>query len=1733
MKKIKDLIEIPEIETVIKINELYDYDQKLLKDKIYNTFILTEEVLFGISIIIKKISQKENSGFIVKGSYGSGKSHFLAYLAAISENVNLFKNLTSFSPEISHFEKDFFPGEILAVPVSLTSYTQDVSLENAVFDSIRKKLMNNRINFPSSISQKIIEDFKTFISNDLVNEFFETYANKTVDEQALCLREFLINKNLSFTPVLSRDDFYLLIQKSLQQHFPGGILLLIDEVSEFLRSRSELDVNSEDIRFLQFLGEWNLPLNCWTILSMQEDIEEISSASELALNKIRDRFNSRIYLSTTHIKELLEKRLSIKKENSRQEIANVYSEFKDYFPTWKLSFDEFYNIYPVHPATVYYLESVSNLFSKARGMVEFFYNSLHAVDAETQLPYIENNANVLITPDKVFDNFYDKIQENQAIHDFIDQIYKNFVKEIPLIFQESGEQVLDEIQQEKQVAQALVKILILTEIAPGLKKLTIGKLAELTGKGISQLEQETNINFIRHILNKLMSSFTYIKKEDVDGRYNDIYFISPKKSILDRFEEEVNKNFGRIVNIEKKAISLLIQHCSNSRLPLQNFYQSEIIDFCFWQETSRKFLITLALPERVTPDMLQSWEQKIERSDFEYVVILGYPVFGSDKTIDLWQQIASCSDRFKQSFVYWQPTMLSDKNLKLISRYYAEQYTYQSIQNENPDFLGDMQPTINQRINDLKNDSLNILIESFFPPLLLMYENEDLFQDIARIIIDFNQLKQRLTDKLLSQLYEEHKKIKPIISEPPLTSINEVINYINENLTGRHFVLASESMKSLIKNLIERLHLIKIVGFEIIIDVRPEQSPFIRELLKTIEKEKPGYKNLFSKYRKSIFGCTEPQFIFVLYLLSAAGFIQIVYKKKSIKPNQATVNIIENADQLTPGEQVSNLFMKEYFKLVPLVGSIKTNDLHLKGQEKCWENLIEFKERYDDFISNKIQLIERFGNTKPFSKETFTNHLQSLNYLKDVLSHVKRSLPSGQGIETLLNFIESEAVIQQAMISFEKIKEIDNANLQHIVFIYDYVNHPLISQVVEDTSLSDSFQLVVGKLQTFKTSFDNYGLDTLFSEFEQFKFSYREYYADYHDKLYPKDFYSEIGSIKNLSEFKILKYLSDIELISVRNDFVQIENIVNLTLSVQCSRDLFKELQSKPVCSCQFKAAVLEKKYSKNELLKKINAGITEYLNAIKSKENHDKIIEYKVAANQVQDVNNSNVFEYFLNMDLTTFPSTTEMEKNINPHTMASLNEALSGDIIIVDKNLNELTDVLYGRKLKPEQIKQNLFSWLDEAALPSGEVYIAISDSHENQLASPAAELPAIVVYEINKLFPGEKVEGAIGKIVSGYLFEILKEIDVNIPNFKQDSLEIKKIENIVDLLPQDCDFFKWLSSENISLLFEYLKMDNFTVESLIRLYNKLNQFPEIRKQAIATIYKKMNTFDETEVIESLTDKSEESLFLKKFLILNRLNKTAFNIPESYTQFLPLTVEENSMYLQSQELIRKNELKQYLPDDFSNFFDAAIRSRLTKLENVFVEKLPNWEKDRYLISWHIKKIVENEAAKFIIIDSMRADFYSVLRNQLCEQTGLLLIEENYCLSLRPSDTESYYKFLEDLQIPFMKCVEREYNISKFKERFLTDKKETYFYIINFLDEKIHAEKSGFAEVVAEFIERLKAFLFPILSQLKKDEIFYLSSDHGFVEKTGYHYKDTPRYTHGGDSLYERIVPVGKFKKI
>ncbi|MBN2011513.1 hypothetical protein JW960_19430 [candidate division KSB1 bacterium] len=1732
MKKIRDLIEIPHIETVIKINELYDYDSVNLQQKIYDTFVLTEEVLSGLALIVKKIARKENAGFIVKGSYGSGKSHLLAYIAAIAGSPALFKRLCVASQEIAHYQKEFFPGEMLAVPVSLTSYQQNISLENAVFDSIRKKIINTGISFPESISGKIMDDFKTFVAPDLTDEFFSQYGDAPIEGQVAHLREFLSDKNISFTPVMSRDDLYTIIEKSLQQHFPGGLVLLIDEVSEFLRSRSEIDINSEDIRFLQFLGEWNLSLNCWIVLSMQEDIEEISSMSEVALNKIRDRYNNRIHLSTTHIKELLKKRLSIKKDNSRDEINKIYFEFRDYFPTWTLDFEEFYNIYPVHPATVYYLESISNLFSKSRGMVEFFYNSLHADMPDSNLSYVDHDANVLITPDQVFDNFQDKIQENLATHDFVDKIYRDYTKEIPLIFKPSTDRDADEVREEIQVATRLVKILILTEIAPGLKKLTISKLAELTGKGVSQLEQDTNINYIRYVLSKLMAALSYIKREDVDGKYNDIYYISPEKTALNRFDDEVRKNIDRIASIEKKAIQLLIQNCAHPRLPLQNFYQREITEQCGWQETSRKLLVTMTMPDRIDDNLLTEWERKIEKGNVEYILALGYPVTGTEDKADLWRRISQRSFRMKKSFVYWQPNVIHGKPLQLLINYFAQQHTYRSILSENPAFFGGYETEIRQRIDDLSHQAMDIVIEAYFPPTLYMDGDVDVFMDVARIIVDFNQLKQKLTDRLLGELYTEHHKIKPIISEPPLSSIHEVLHYINDNIIGQHFIVPSESMKSLIKNLIEKLYLIKVRENDISIEPRPEQSTFVRELLKVIEGQRPGYDYLFPYLRHSVFGCTEPQFVMTLYMLSVAGYIQICVNGKPVKPNQLTVQMIQSADLIIPGEQVSQRFLKEHQKLAPLVGKINANELHLKGQERVWDELLQFRERNEHRIANKSALLERYRAIPPFTDATFSDDLKALDYLAKLLEHIKHSYPSRKGIDLVLVAVDSEAVLQEALLRLEHLLGLDNAKLQHIVFIHEYMSNPFVRDILQDSELLDQFQSINETITGFGSGLNGVNIERLFSDFEGFRSAYMQVYTVHHDSLYPKKYYAAVQNIRETSEYNVLQLLSGIELISVKNDLIHIDNLINSLLGMQCRNDLTRELQYKPVCACEYRNQSAERQYSGDELLDMIKSGILEYFAAIQSREIADKIIRYKLTFNQVHDQDRGNVLDFFLNMDTTSFPAGIELARNINANTIGIINEALTGDIRIIEKNLNELTDSLYGRKFKPAQIKQIFLDWLAESEMPDGDVYISISDIQRSSAKSQLANLPAILIDELRKLMPETTIERASELVILDYLNAMLKSYGIDVPGFKAELDEPAKRGMIIDLFPQSMDLLAWVSEKNRALLFEYLKPDTIPIDVLIKLYNEAQRFTAIRMAIIAALYKNINTFAEAPVIYKLTDQSAPTFFLRHFLLLNQLNRTPLQIPEAFFSFLQLAVDEMKNVYLCKKLISINQQQQYLPVEFSRFIEKPVQDRLIRLENEFQGNLAQWDTERNSIGRQLLKIRERESPRIIIIDGLRADFYLLLADELCKHVDAYVEEQHYCLSLRPSNTETYYELLDKHAIPYYKTVEREYNLEKFKSQFLSLDGGEQLYIISFLDEKIHSEKAGLVDLFGDFLSRLERFLFPILSQLPKETVFYISSDHGFAERTGYALKDESRYFHGGDSMAERIVPVGKFRK-
>ena len=87
------------------------------------------------------------------------------------------------------------------------------------------------------------------------------------------------------------------------------MVLLVDELSEFLRSKTDPHAYNEDIRFLQYLGEEASSFPLWVVASLQEWIEETGEINQDTFNKIKDRYPLRISLGRSHIEELVSHRL--------------------------------------------------------------------------------------------------------------------------------------------------------------------------------------------------------------------------------------------------------------------------------------------------------------------------------------------------------------------------------------------------------------------------------------------------------------------------------------------------------------------------------------------------------------------------------------------------------------------------------------------------------------------------------------------------------------------------------------------------------------------------------------------------------------------------------------------------------------------------------------------------------------------------------------------------------------------------------------------------------------------------------------------------------------------------------------------------------------------------------------------------------------------------------------------------------------------------------------------------------------------------------------------------------------------------------------------------------------------------------------------------------------------------------------------------------------------------------
>ncbi len=289
----------------------------------------------------------------------------------------------------------------------------------------------------------------------------------------------------------------------LQDRFPQGIFLLLDELSEFLRSKPTSQSFNEDVRFLQFLGEWAQDHQFWILAALQEQIEHTGAIEQDLYRKIKDRYPYRLWLTTSHVKDLIAGKILRKKPSYAAAVEKLAREMKKIFPD--ADYTSLCQIYPLHPATLDLLEEVRDRFSQARGIIDFALTRLLGNAARNVTPFLDQPWGNLISPDLIVDHFADLFELQPEFLPIAQKILPYYRKHISRLFEKK-------LQQE--LAWRLLKLLILVHLSPSRDRLDCLDAARWLLFKISSLDASKNVEIVKKTLDLMVQQGAYVKRQD-------------------------------------------------------------------------------------------------------------------------------------------------------------------------------------------------------------------------------------------------------------------------------------------------------------------------------------------------------------------------------------------------------------------------------------------------------------------------------------------------------------------------------------------------------------------------------------------------------------------------------------------------------------------------------------------------------------------------------------------------------------------------------------------------------------------------------------------------------------------------------------------------------------------------------------------------------------------------------------------------------------------------------------------------------------------------------------------------------------------------------------------------------------------------------------------------------------------------------------------------------------------
>jgi hypothetical protein len=1690
--KVGDLIEIPEIKTVI---QLKDIEEPSLRQMIVDSFVVTTEVMKNLEMILASLSKPEGKGAFLKGHFGSGKSHFLSILSLLLRTPDSWHALLSQEPSLDSFQRELQSRRFLVVEISLIQHRGTEFLEDIFLKEIFRKL-SLQIGKP-------------------------------------------------FEGAESRHETFREVRKLLRDLGYSGMVLLVDELSEFLRSKTDAHAYQEDIRFIQYLGEEASSFPLWIVASLQEWIEETGEIHQDTFNKIKDRYHLRISLGRAHIEELVSQRLIRHRPGAEQGIREIYQFLRRYFPSFPVDETRFLKLYPVHPATVTLLDRLRPLFSEHRGVVDFIHYRLKG-DAERGIPsFLDRPAQELLGPSAIFDHFLHRIREMAETQPFVEKGFDYYRDEIPRIFEDPDQ---------RKVALEAVELLILFAISPVKLRYTARHMAEMILFRVTDLEAEINYQYFRDILERLVKETSHLSMTPGKDPLDDQFSITLRADIAGILRRKIQQGVMEIFPGDRRLFDRLLPFAESIHLPFVGWAeQREQRVSTSWEYTRRSGIILLRQIDEFLLDEAKARAEEWKQAEEDFLIVIG-------TTHQVERQYQHLRDlllpylREKDPglFLFWIPAEVKEEEESWMKEFLSALLLSDRTRQESSESGLPAQEFLQTFLQNGRKRLGEILTKAYFNGLLLWDDRQ--MELSAYGYLSQEKFLKEFVPPLLSRKFPKHQRVHPYLDALAPTTVPNLLRDFFATGTLEVDDRTKFGIRTILEGLLKPMGLIKKRGNQYVLHVDPRSNELVGHFLSFLEKGPVPPDTLYWSFRKGDYGLLRHQFEVLIFALSFSGNILLHQGQRKKGLEDVSRNGLQGVTAISKGEVLGDEIRQTipHHPLVP--EKFRKGPFTLSSQEALWTEIKSRKEKEVESLQNLLQRIQWASSFQAFKHLPWDSFRREVEDVLGQWEEVKVSFPPREGLERFLSAAAKEPFLLDKLRRLEEVRAFfDHA--ERLVFVYQYLSDPRLSlpDLPAYRSLRNEKAEILGFFEAGNISTDHEAIQKVLDRFQDFRGKYIQVYVEAHRRARSGEQFVPYEKIRRSRRYLLLARLDQLEMVSVHHNRSLVDRALTAVLFSECNAPSAELLQSNPVCSCGFLLTMQPTFPPLREIEEAIDLGIRETIEALNSPTYQEKLLSYLKGLEEVGENEKASAVRRVLSLSSEVGEGfLSGIDEALTPLAIQGINEAFKGRVVVVRRDLDQLYGALIRRKYGLPQVRKIFREWLKDDEISEGTFVHFIGKGETGGEAQERERFFPFIQAEFPHLLPLLQEEGqAIFKkalllslwiegheIPPRQLFPLFPFLQKGKEG--RGDLLIQELSGAARLIRQkEFNLFERVVLEveeageifpEVSRLLEGEKaVDIFCREtvfpSILReMFERLLGAPEEEKEGGTVtpsedpkLPSKTSGFTkkQTDMVNALKD---YDTFRQKLFTLKRRQTNPpqdFQRWESlYTQHLsrlsfllatfPSRVERMEISL---PLPAKDRLEQ--AEDLSHHFSQ-------KFSEFYRNVLPSWEageakRPKMIEDLEKTKTPQGEQKIFVLMDGMRWDLWEYLKENFFAPMAnqVRIVQEGALWAHLPSTTPRQMEF------------------------FTSEKK---IWKIVGIDERIHTEKGNLEYLFRNILQFLQLDLAPRLRELPSGIQIILFSDHGFVENPHFEQSDkyrTSRYVHGESSPFEIIIPWATVMKI